>query len=111
MRRTARIKDHVREKRLYTDRAFITAITVGVMLLGIVLRLFWLEVVRHSYYTELSQGNRVRLEALNPDRGLIYDRSGTVIAENTPAYQLELTPEQVPNVPETLNRLAALGLI
>lgn len=111
MRRTARIKDHVREKRLYTDRAFITAITVGVMLLGIILRLFWLEVVRHSYYTELSQGNRVRLEALNPDRGLIYDRSGTVIAENTPAYQLELTPEQVPNVPETLNRLAALGLI
>ena len=111
MRRTARIKDHAREKRLYTDRAFITAISVGIMLLGIVLRLFWLEGVRHSYYTELSQGNRVRLEALNPDRGLIYDRSGTVIAENTPAYQLELTPEQVPNVPDTLNRLAALGLI
>ena len=108
MRRTARIKDHAREKRLYTDRAFITAISVGIMLLGIVLRLFWLEGVRHSYYTELSQGNRVRLEALNPDRGLIYDRSGTVIAENTPAYQLELTPEQVPNVPDTLNRLAAL---
>jgi penicillin-binding protein 2 len=81
------------------------------MMTGIVARLFWLEVVKHSYYSELSQGNRVRLEALNPDRGLIYDRSGTVIAENTPAYQLELTPERVPNITDTLQRLADLGLI
>ena len=46
-----------------------------------------------------------------PTRGLIFDRNGAVLAENLPAYQLELIPEQVPDLSDTLNRLAAIGLI
>ncbi|HUD97137.1 MAG TPA: penicillin-binding protein 2, partial [Woeseiaceae bacterium] len=62
-------------------------------------------------FAERSQGNRIRIEALPPNRGLIYDRHGRILAENLPAYQLELIPEQVPDLGETLRRLAALGLI
>ncbi|HZW59577.1 MAG TPA: penicillin-binding protein 2, partial [Woeseiaceae bacterium] len=51
------------------------------------------------------------LEAVPPTRGLIYDRNGQVLAENLPAYQLELIPEQVRDLDDTLSRLAALGLI
>jgi penicillin-binding protein 2 len=110
-RRSVRIKDHWGEQRLFVGRV-IFALVALVAMTGIVgARLFWLQVVRHSYYADLSQGNRVRTDPLPPDRGVIYDRHGIVIAENRPAYQLELTPEQVGNTPDTLQRLAAIGLL
>ena len=111
MPRSVRIKDHWGEQRLFIGRTLFAGIAAVVLLLFVVGRLFWLQVVRHDYFTDLSQGNRVRLEPLPPDRGLIYDRNGVVIAENTPAFQLELTPEQVTNVGDTLRRLAAIGLV
>jgi penicillin-binding protein 2 len=111
MPRSVRIKDHWGEQRLFIGRILFAAIAVAMLLAVVVGRLFWLQVVRHEYFADLSQGNRVRTEPLPPDRGLIYDRHGTVIAENTPAYQLELTPEQVTDVAGTLKRLAAVGLL
>jgi penicillin-binding protein 2 len=111
MPRSVRIKDHWGEQRLFIGRTLFAAIAVAMLLAVVVGRLFWLQVVRHEYFADLSQGNRVRTEPLPPDRGLIYDRHGTVIAENTPAYQLELTPEQVTDVGGTLKRLAAVGLL
>ncbi|HXQ30568.1 MAG TPA: penicillin-binding protein 2 [Steroidobacteraceae bacterium] len=111
MPRSVRIKDHWGEQRLFIGRTLFAAVASVVLLMIVGGRLFWLQVVRHDYYVDLSQGNRVRLEPLPPDRGLIYDRNGTVIAENTPAFQLELTPEEVADVPDTLQRLAGLGLI
>ena len=66
--------------------------------------------LRHDYYLELSQGNRVRLDPIPASRGLILDRNGKVLADNEPAYQLELIREQVPDLNDTLKRLAELGL-
>ncbi len=107
----ARIKDHHGEHRVFGGRIVFAGVAAAVFLLLVTARLFYLQVVRFSYFADLSQGNRVRLEPLPPDRGLIYDRQGSVVAENTPAYQLELVPEQVPDVPGTLARLAELHLI
>ena len=111
MARAVRIKDHWGEQRLFVGRTIVAAIVIATLILVLLGRLFWLQVVRHDYYADLSQGNRVRIEPLPPDRGLILDRHGTVLAENTPAYQLELTPEQVEDVPGTLARLADVGLL
>ena len=111
MKRTVRIKDHWGEQRLFVGRTIFFGIAAAVLLLVVLGRLFVLQVLRHEYYADLSQGNRVRREALPPDRGLIYDRDGKVMAENTPAYQLELIPEQVTDVRGTLRRLAAIGLL
>jgi penicillin-binding protein 2 len=108
---SSRIKDHNGEQRLFAGRILFAAVAAAVLLLLVVSRLFFLQVIKHSYFADLSQGNRVRLEPLPPDRGLIYDSQGIVVAENTPAYQLELIPEQVPDVPATLARLADLHLI
>ena len=111
MRRSARIKDHWGEQRLCVGRILFALVGL-IMLMGLVgARLFWLQIIKHSYYAELSQGNRVRTDPLPPDRGVIYDRNGTVIAENLPAYQLELTPELVAQVPETLQRLVDIHLL
>jgi penicillin-binding protein 2 len=107
----APIKDHYSEKRLFLGRIILSGV-IATILLGIVIaRLVQLQIVEHEQFAEKSQGNRIRIEAVPPIRGLIYDRKGRVLAENLPAYQLELIPEQVPDIEDTLNRLAALGLI
>ena len=105
------IKDHHSERRLFLRR-IVTSAVIAVMLLGVVIaRLVQLQVVDHELFAEKAQGNRVRIEPVPPIRGLIYDRKGRVVAENLPAYQLELIPEQVEDIDDTLNRLAALELI
>jgi penicillin-binding protein 2 len=105
------IKDVHSERRLFLGRVILTSV-VSILLLGVVVaRLVQLQVVDYEIFAEKSQGNRVRIEPVPPIRGLIFDRNGSVIAENLPAYQLELIPEQVDDIDDTLNRLAVLGLI
>ena len=105
------IKDVHSERRLFMARAILAAI-VSLLLLGtVVARLIQLQVVDHELFAEKSQGNRVRIEPVPPIRGLVFDRKGRVIAENLPAYQLELIPEQVDDLDDTLNRLASINLI
>jgi penicillin-binding protein 2 len=105
------IKDHHSERRLFMGRVAMTGI-FGFILLGIVIaRLVQLQVFDYEVFAKQSQGNRFRIEAVPPTRGLILDREGRVLAENLPAYQLELIPEQVADLDDTLNRLAAMNLI
>lgn len=111
MRLLSPIKDHRSERRLFIGRVILASV-VSVILLSIVIaRLVQLQVFDHVLFAEKSQGNRVRIEAVPPIRGLIFDRKGRVIAENLPAYQLELIPEQVEDIDDTLRRLAAINLI
>ena len=107
----APIKDHHSEKQLFVARIVLTSV-VSIILLGIVIaRLIQLQLVEHELFAERSQGNRIRIEAVPPTRGLIFDRKGKVLAENLPAYQLELIPEQVPNLDDALGRLERIRLI
>ena len=106
-----RIKDQWREQRLFDRRALVCAAFMALAVAGLIARLVLLQVVRHDYYYGLSQGNRVRVEPIPAARGLILDRYGEVMAADQPAYQLELVPEEVPNIPRTLASLVQLGLI
>jgi penicillin-binding protein 2 len=108
---TVRIKDHWAEQRLFESRALIAAFVVVGLTLVLVGRLVVLQVVRYDYYAELSQGNRVRVEPLPAQRGLILDRNGAVLAENRPAFQLELVRERVPDVDATLKHLVEIGVL
>lgn len=105
------IKDFWREQRLFEQRAIAAVVIIATLSLLLVGRLVWLQVVRYGYYTDLSQGNRVRIEPLPAPRGIIYDRQGLILAENQPAYQLELVPEQVPDLDATLQGLVRIGLL
>ena len=106
-----RIKDHWGEQRLFDHRSLIAGVLMVLLTFTLLGRLYVLQVMRHEYYADLSQGNRVRNEPIPASRGLILDRNGTVLVDNEPAYQLELTREQIPDLNDTLKRLAALGLI
>ncbi len=105
------IKDHHSERRLFIGRAILASVVSFFLLGTVIARLVQLQVFDHELFAEKSQGNRVRIEAVPPIRGLIFDRKGRVIAENLPAYQLELIPEQVDDINDTLIRLAAINLI
>jgi penicillin-binding protein 2 len=107
----APIKDHHSERNLFVTRVGWTSV-ISVILLGLVIaRLVQLQVVEYEQFYERSQGNRIRIEPIAPTRGLVFDRKGRVLAENLPTYQLELIPEQIDDLDDTLARLAALGLI
>ena len=82
------------------------------MLTGLlVVRLVQLQIVDYQRFSELSQGNRYRIEPLPPNRGLIYDRNGIVIAENQPSWELVAIGEEIDNLQETLKALEKLNLI
>lgn len=106
-----RIKDHWAEQRMFLRRAIAAGVIMALLVGAVLVKLVQLQVVRHEYYLDLSQGNRVRVEAVPPNRGLILDRNGVVLAENLPGYQLELTREQVPDVGATLKALTDLALV
>lgn len=102
------IKDHFRESRLFNERAawavFITLLLVGV----IGGRLIYLQVINHSHFTTLSDGNRINIVAVPPMRGFIYDRNGVLLAQNIPSFSLEIIPEKAGNLDETIAALRQL---
>ena len=112
--RQARIKNYFAENRLFAIRSIVAGVIAGVLLMAVASRLFYLQVLRHEYYATLSQGNRIRTEPIPPSRGLILDRHGVVLADNLPAYQIELGREQVGDIKAldaTLSLLVQIGLL
>ena len=75
-----RIKDFWREQRIFEQRALAASIIVSALAVVLFGRLIWLQVVKYDYYTDLAQGNRVRIEPQPAPRGIIYDRHGKILA-------------------------------
>jgi penicillin-binding protein 2 len=108
---SVRLKDHWAEQRLFARRIIAAIVVILLLATALLARLYYLQVVRHEHFSELSQGNRIRIDPLPPNRGLILDRNGVPLALNRPAYQLELIREQTPDLDDTLARLVKLGLL
>jgi penicillin-binding protein 2 len=106
-----RIKDQWNEQRIFSSRTFAAILIIGLLSLSLLGKLAYLQIIRHDYYLELSQGNRVRQDPIPASRGLILDRRGRVLVDNEPAFQLELIAEQTPDLADTLQRLAKLKLL
>ena len=96
------------ERRLIRNRMTMALVLASLLLLGLGARLYELQIQRHDHFVTLSQDNRVRLRPLPPPRGLIFDRHGILLAENLPSFRLEIVPEDVPDLPRTLDQLAQL---
>ncbi len=100
------LKDTIRESQLFLTRAIVAGLAVLVATLMVAWRMVQLQVVDHEHFTTLSRDNRVKVLPLPPTRGLIYDRTGVLLAQNRPAYSLEITPEQVKDLDQALSQLA-----
>lgn len=111
MSTSIRLKDHRAEQELFEQRAVVAAVVMVLALGGVMARLVWLQVVRYEYYVGESQGNRIKIEPIPANRGLILDRSGQPLATNAPSFQLEVTREDIVDLDATLAALAELDLV
>ncbi len=102
------LKDQVLEGRLFARRAMTAFGLVLATIFLLSLRYVYLQVVSHDEFSTRSTSNRVSIVPVVPNRGLIYDRRGRLIAQNLPAYRLELVPEKVDDLEGTI---LALGEI
>lgn len=108
MARRLTIKDAYHESRLFLNRVVIAVASILVLIFGLTTRLVYLQVAGHEHYSSLSKNNRVKISPLPPTRGLIYDRKGEILAENVTTYSLEIIPEQVSDLDQTIQDLKAL---
>jgi len=69
-------------------------------------RLIWLQVVQHAEFADRAEANRITVVPIVPNRGLIVDRNGVVLANNYSAYTLEITPSKVGDLDATIDALA-----
>ena len=85
----------------------LTAILI-ILSLILILRLAFLQISQFKRYQTLSLKNQMSISPIAPPRGVILDRNGVLIAENIPVYALELIPEHVKNLKETLTKLQTI---
>jgi penicillin-binding protein 2 len=97
-----------RDQSRFSVRALVSILVLLLLVLLLGGRMFTLQVGAHEHFTTLSENNRLRIEPIPPTRGLIYDRNGILLAENRPAYQLEVTVEQAGDLGLLLERLSDL---
>lgn len=101
-------KNPEQEIKRYRHRLVVT---LGIIVLGFCLlftRFFWLQVMQHDYYSTRAENNRISLVPILPNRGLIMDRNGIILAHNYSAYTLEITPSRVTSLEGTIDSLSEI---
>src|SRR3954467_2461350 len=103
--RLTEFKNHERE--LYNFQLRIGAAGVAVLIaFGVLLsRFLYLQVVQRDYYSAKAEENRISIVPIAPNRGLILDRNGVVLARNYSAYTLEIFPAKVKELERTIQEL------
>lgn len=86
------------------------AAVVVLLAFGILIgRFVWLQIVQHEFYSTRAEDNRIALIPIVPNRGVITDRNGTVLARNYSAFTLEITPSQLGDrLEESIDALAEI---
>ncbi|MFC4655085.1 penicillin-binding protein 2 [Rheinheimera marina] len=102
------IQDPSADSQLFKQRAAVGFVVVVLCFILIVFNQYHLQIEMHDHYVTRADGNRIKLIPQPPNRGLIYDRNGVLLAENRPIHSVELVPEQVKDIKATVAELAKL---
>jgi len=108
MNRAVELRDHQRELYNFQLRLAIAGGAVLFAFFILFVRFFYVQVVQHDYYHTLAEQNRIFIVPVVPNRGLIVDRNGVVLAHNFAAYTLEIMPTQVDDFEDMISRLSIL---
>ena len=103
-----RLRNPGAEAARFRVRALVGFALVALSLLVLAGWYFRLQVVQHSEFARQSEANRIKPRPVIPGRGLIYDRQGRVLADNVPAYRLEVTPEDAADTETLVEGLSAI---
>ena len=90
----------------FRSRVLVASILVVICFLMVAARLVYLQVIRHEDLLEQAENNRTAIVPIVPNRGLILDRNGVVLASNYSAYTLEVTPSKVVDLEQTIDDLS-----
>lgn len=99
------IRDNKAERNLFARRALVAFLGVLVLAAILMANMYHLQVQEYDKYQTRSNGNRIKLLPVPPTRGLIYDRDGTLLAENLTFFGLYIVPEKVENLDRTFEEL------
>ena len=106
MTRRVELKNHQQEIFNFRLRLAFGVGFVLVLMAILLVRFVYLQVVRHDYYQTLAENNRISVVPIIPNRGLILDRNGVVLAQNHSGYTLEITPNKISDLDTTIDQLA-----
>ncbi|MCU8406712.1 penicillin-binding protein 2 [Vibrio vulnificus] len=107
-KRRTTIRDYQAEARLFANRALVSFFGIVALMGVLVTNLYNIQVNQYQDYKTRSNDNRIKVVPIAPNRGLIYDRNGVLLAENRPVFDLEITPEKVKNMDATIAQLQTL---
>lgn len=102
------LRNHQNEQHNFRVRLTIAALLALIAFSILGLRFYYLQIQRHDYYHTLAESNRISIVPISPNRGLILDRNGIVLAHNFFVYTLEVTPSKVGNMDTTIANLSEL---
>ncbi|WP_413113937.1 penicillin-binding protein 2 [Thaumasiovibrio sp. DFM-14] len=104
----SQIRDYRAESALFFRRALVSFAGILVLVGLLLINLYNIQVKQFDDYATRSNDNRIKFVPVAPNRGLIYDRNGIVLAENLPVFSLEITPEQAGDTAKTISALSEL---
>ncbi len=102
------LKDREAERRLFARRMLVASIVVAFLFAALLVKLINLQVTQYDYFAARADGNRLHSQYVPPARGLIYDRSGELLADNQPIFNLSVVRERVDDIEATLELLSSL---
>ncbi|CAI8299906.1 MAG: Peptidoglycan D,D-transpeptidase MrdA [Cellvibrionales bacterium UBA7375] len=108
MMRDIAISDRQQEQRIFSTRVLLSLCIVLGLTSVVLYRYFDLQINRHLDYVTNSNKNRIHIRSIAPTRGLIFDRHGQLLADNRPAFTLNIIPDRTQN---TDSLVAQLGLL
>ncbi|HLX30894.1 MAG TPA: penicillin-binding protein 2 [Casimicrobiaceae bacterium] len=104
----AELRNPERDLHHFRRRLSLVAALVFLAFCGLFARFFYLQIVQHAHFETLAESNRIAIVPVAPNRGVITDRNGVVLAQSYSAYTLEITPSRIANLNETIDRLAQI---
>ncbi|SKA44177.1 penicillin-binding protein 2 [Photobacterium toruni] len=102
------IRDHEQESASFVRRAIQAFIGILILTCILMSNIYHLQIQDYSEYKVRADNNSIRRISVAPNRGRIYDRNGVILADNIPVCSLEITPDQVKNLPQVLKQLQKL---
>ncbi len=102
------LKNYQNEQHNFRLRLAVLGLLVIICFSLLAFRFYFLQINRYDYYQTLAESNRISIVPITPNRGLITDRNGVVLAHNFFVYTLEITPAKIENLDATIAEIAQL---
>lgn len=108
VKRHVNIRNHSAESALFMRRTLVVFTLILIAIGVLISNLYYLQINSFESYQTRSNSNRISVQTIVPNRGLIYDRNGIILAENRPVYSLEVIVNKTKNLKENLQDLKEL---